>query len=251
MNIDWFTFAAQIFNFLVLVVLLRWLLYEPIIRAMEEREEKIANRLQEANRKREEAENRKSEYEQKTQEFDEQHEQRLNESRQEAEKQRRQLLDEAKQAVDAKRDEWNETLDREREDLVAEIRREAAHVGFRAARQTLSQLADTELEQRICQAFAERIEKLDKQQHDEISQQLDDGNTNCSVASQFDLSDECKERLRQAVNGTFEIDGDIRFEKSDELICGLELEIGGYSIGWNANGFLQDMERRLNEKMKL
>ena len=58
MKIDWFTFAAQMINFLVLVALLQWLLYGPIVRAMKKREEKIAGRLEQASWKREEAEER-------------------------------------------------------------------------------------------------------------------------------------------------------------------------------------------------
>ncbi len=56
MLIDWFTVFAQIINFLILVFLLKRFLYEPIISAMDEREEKIALRMQAAEQKRNEAE---------------------------------------------------------------------------------------------------------------------------------------------------------------------------------------------------
>ncbi len=48
MLINWFTVLAQIVNFLILVYLLKRFLYGPIIRAMQEREKKIARRLQDA-----------------------------------------------------------------------------------------------------------------------------------------------------------------------------------------------------------
>ena len=56
MLIDWFTVLAQIINFLVLVYLLKRFLYGRIIRAMDERERKIALRLEEAQGRKEEAE---------------------------------------------------------------------------------------------------------------------------------------------------------------------------------------------------
>ena len=49
MQIDWFTVVAQIVNFLTLVGLLKKFLYGPIIRAMDDRERRIASRLEEAN----------------------------------------------------------------------------------------------------------------------------------------------------------------------------------------------------------
>ena len=55
MLIDWFTVIAQIVNFLVLVYLLKRFLYKPIIKAMDGREQRIAGRLEEADKREEEA----------------------------------------------------------------------------------------------------------------------------------------------------------------------------------------------------
>ena len=50
MHIDWFVLAAQIFNFLVLVFALKYLLYDKILGAIDAREAKIALRFDEAER---------------------------------------------------------------------------------------------------------------------------------------------------------------------------------------------------------
>jgi dTDP-4-amino-4,6-dideoxygalactose transaminase len=47
MLIDWFTIAAQVLNFLILVWLMKRFLYKPIILAIEAREKKIAEELAE------------------------------------------------------------------------------------------------------------------------------------------------------------------------------------------------------------
>ena len=47
MEINWTTFTAQIINFLVLAWLLKRFLYGPIVRAMDKREQKLAERLDE------------------------------------------------------------------------------------------------------------------------------------------------------------------------------------------------------------
>ena len=48
MLIDWFTVAAQVANFLILVWLLKRFLYKPVLTAIDEREKRIADQLQEA-----------------------------------------------------------------------------------------------------------------------------------------------------------------------------------------------------------
>ena len=43
MTIDWFTFVAQIINFLILVALLKYFLYGRLVAAMDQRQQDILN----------------------------------------------------------------------------------------------------------------------------------------------------------------------------------------------------------------
>ena len=65
MQIDWFTVVAQIVNFLILAGLLAKLLYRPIVSAMQEREERIAARMQAAQEREQAAETARLDHEQK------------------------------------------------------------------------------------------------------------------------------------------------------------------------------------------
>jgi F-type H+-transporting ATPase subunit b len=51
MNIDWFTVAAQVINFVILVLLLKRFLYRPILHAIDERENRIASDIADAREK--------------------------------------------------------------------------------------------------------------------------------------------------------------------------------------------------------
>ncbi|MBU0908993.1 MAG: F0F1 ATP synthase subunit B, partial [Proteobacteria bacterium] len=62
MGIDWFTFCAQIINFLILVWLLKKVLYQPVLNAMAEREAKIAARLNDAAEQAAQAEHEKGKF---------------------------------------------------------------------------------------------------------------------------------------------------------------------------------------------
>lgn len=249
MDIDWFTFTAQIVNFLVLVLLLRWLLYGRIVDAMKKREEKIANRLKEADRKRTDAEEKAGRYEEKTRALEEEREKALEEARRDAQEERRRLVEEAREEVDRRRAEWKEAYRRERDDIVSEVRRQAGRMGLEAARRTLSQLADADLEERMCDAFATRLRELDDERREDIARQLGDGRGELSFRSAFDVPEERRERLREMVRETFGNDAEMTFETSADLICGLELHAGGYSFGWNVKEFLDDLELELGRRI--
>ena len=73
MLIDWFTVAAQVLNFLILVWLLKRFLYRPILDAIDAREKRIAlAELADAAAKRTEAEQERDEFQHKNAAFEQQ-----------------------------------------------------------------------------------------------------------------------------------------------------------------------------------
>ena len=60
MLVDWFTVAAQVVNFVILVWLLKRFLYQPILHAIDAREQRIALSLADAAAKEAEARTRRS-----------------------------------------------------------------------------------------------------------------------------------------------------------------------------------------------
>ncbi|MCF8123589.1 MAG: hypothetical protein K9K34_14360, partial [Desulfarculaceae bacterium] len=72
MLIDWFTVAAQVVNFLILVWLLKHFLYDRIIKAIDQREADIAARSEEAEAKQDAAARKESELAQRRRELEEQ-----------------------------------------------------------------------------------------------------------------------------------------------------------------------------------
>src|SRR5665647_3963698 len=70
MQINWFTVIAQIINFLILVWLLKRFLYKPILKAIDEREEKIAAQIKDAEAKDVAAKKEQAELQKKNETFD-------------------------------------------------------------------------------------------------------------------------------------------------------------------------------------
>ena len=174
----------------------------------------------------------------------------LNEARHEAHEEQQRLLKEAKQQIDRRREQWQDALLREQEDFLSDLRRQAGEMGLHVARRTLAQLADAELEQRMCDAFASRLGNLGDEQREEILRHLGNGEADMSVRSAFEISDDHRERLRSTIREMFDTNADVSFEQSADLICGLELDVGGYSFGWNVKDFLRDLEVDFYARLK-
>ena len=63
MLIDWFTVVAEVVNFLILMWLLQHFLYQPVLDAIDAREQRIANQMQAAEQAQANAAAERNEYE--------------------------------------------------------------------------------------------------------------------------------------------------------------------------------------------
>ena len=72
MQINWFTVIAQLFNFILLVWLMKRFLYAPILAAIDEREKKIKAQLNDAKAQKSEAKKEQEEFNAKNADFDQQ-----------------------------------------------------------------------------------------------------------------------------------------------------------------------------------
>jgi len=241
MPIDWFTVGAQVFNFLILVALLRIFLYRPILDAMDSREEKITSRLEEANRERDKAEEQRRELEQERKDFQENKDSLFAEAKEDAEKRRKQLVEEAREEADAAKEKWLGQVSEERDSFLQDLRLRVARETCSLGRKALADLADAKLEEQMTRLFLNRLEK-----ERETLGGTDAGH-GIVVRSAFDLPESVRDEVGKALKDLTGSDDEPHFETDDDLLCGIELTVGDRKIGWNVEDYLDDFEERLKE----
>jgi F-type H+-transporting ATPase subunit b len=245
MEFDLFTFIAQIVNFLILVALLRIFLYKRVIQAMDEREAKVAGRLQSAEEKEQAAEREAETYRKRKAELEDERDRLLEEARGEAAQRRRQLLEEAREEVDESRRQWHRGLEQQRERFLAVLRRRSGEEAQRVARRTLQDLAEEDLDRRIAGTFLKRLRKLGKEKREELEEMLGDSGR-AHLASAFDLPDTLREELKEELESIAGSEVELVHESSPDLIAGIELRVGARMIGFSVDQYLDDLEQRLN-----
>jgi len=243
--IDWFTIAAQIVNFLILIGLLWHFLYKPIARAMDQREQKIASQLKEAERRKADAEEEAEAYRRKREEFEQQHEQLLAQAKEDAAQRRKELTRQARAEVEAKKDEWRRAVEASQKAVLDDFRRRSAEQLCTATRQVLGALANVDLEAQVIDVFTERIRVLDKSDLEALQEAVRESNKPLVVRSAFDIPEDGRQQLHTAVRKQFDGDVAVRFEDSPDLICGIELRAGGHQISWSMDDYLSGVQEDL------
>ncbi len=160
MLIDWFTVGAQIVNFIILIYLLKRFLYKPILRAMDEREQKIAGRLQEAAKKRELAESEAVSLAEERRELENSREKMREDARAEIEQWRDEAMQQARNEVAETRRTWQDNLEREQNDFVRRLKAVLGRQVFRAAAKAMEDLVDEGLEGKLVETFAGKLPTL-------------------------------------------------------------------------------------------
>lgn len=243
MLIDWFTVVAQILNFLVLVWLLKRFLYQPIQRAIDQRERQIAERFAQAERKDAQAQREQTEFRQKNQDFDQMRAALIEQMEKEAKSRREQLLNEIRADSQALRNKLEEDLRNQQKNLETQIIDKIHREVFAIARRTLEDLAGATLEDRIVAVFIERLRNLGQEKIDLMRVQDHVSIQEVLVRTGFEPSIAQKEQVAEALRATFAKDAGILFSTSPELISGIQLIAGGHKLAWNIADYLGSLER--------
>ncbi len=245
MLINWFTVFAQVVNFLILVALLRWFLYQPILKVMQKRQTLIAERWQEAERVQAEAQQTLATYQHQQQALHQQQATWLAEARLAADQERQRLLAQVRQAIADQRAAWQTELHQEQAAFLRTLRQNVIHQTYAIARQALKDLANADLEAQLVQVFCDRLRQLEPPQHQAIAQT----NQPILIQSSFELPPDQSQQVIDALRTQFAIAQPIEFVTTANLFCGIEIKLAGQEIVWSFDTYLQTLEQRLSNAL--
>lgn len=250
MLIDWFTVGAQVLNFAILVWLMKRFLYKPVLDAIAAREARIAATLADADRKQAEAQHDRDEFQRKNDRFDSERAALLAQAGADAAVERERLMTAARAAADALAVKRQEALAGQAQSLSEALSRRAQTEVFAIARQTLADLADASLEASACGIFIERLRGLHGDDRDAFASALTASACKALVRSAFALPEPQRAAVRNAVNETFSIAAELRFDTAPDLVSGIELSAHGQKFAWSISDHLAALDRAVTELLR-
>ena len=251
MFLDWFTVTAQVVNFLILVWLLKRFLYRPVLRAIEEREKRIASQLRAADEKQQEARKELDQFRQKNESFGREREALLAGATSEAAAERRRLTEEARQEAEVLRGRLKEALRHERENLSRDLGNRTRQEVFAIARKALSDLAGASLEQRATEVFICRLRELNGEEKAKLTAYLQLSRHAVIVRSAFELPREQQTTVQRAITEMLGAEVQVQFETSAALVSGIELVTNGHKVAWSIDDYLGSLEKNVSEVLEM
>ncbi len=241
MLIDWVTVAAQVVNFLILVAILRFFLYDRIVAVMNRRRDAITAAFTQAGERERAAAAAEAAHATEVRRLQVEHQGRLDEMEAEVAATRRRLLTELREEIATLRGQWQIGLTEERGRLLDGIQVRVGEAVEDVARRALTSLAGVSLEERMIEAFLDRLSGAG-----EMAEAFGE---RIEVVTSFATGPEMRHRIQEALQRHLGEGRQYRFRRDRRLACGIELRSGGRSLGWSLDHYLNAIRDGFDEKL--
>jgi len=218
---------------------------------MNEREQKIAAKLNDADAAKQHSEQQALIHENKIQELEQVREKLVAEAKHDVQKWRDEQIQTARTDVEKTRKEWFAGLQREQEAFIQELQRRTADHAYDTARKILSELADVKLEEQVITVFLQKLKQLTPSAKQEIEKFLQESDDGGAIVTAFALSATQQTKITDAVKETFSVDTDYEFRFRPESLCGIELMVPGRKLSWTVNEALETLQEDLSGLLQI
>lgn len=243
MELSWSTFLLEIVNFLLLVWLLKHFFYRPLLDVIARRQQRIEERLADAQRERDEAAVLQHQFQQRLANWESEREKARETLHSELRAERAQRETELQDSIEQLRRRHEAIEQRQQRQLRQRIENQALEQGSTFATRLLEQAAGPELDTRLRQLLLQQLAALSPEQRDALREQLQSADTDANVHSAYELSEsECADITRSleqlaghSITCQFHIDA--------ALIAGVRITVGPWILASNVRDELQGFAR--------
>ncbi len=247
MKINWFTLIAQVINFIILMWLLKRYLYKPILKAIDDRENKIIAQLNDADAKKTEAKKERDEFTEKNESFNRQKDALMQKVIEESNTEAEKLKEQARTEANALKAKLEKSLQEEQESNHLDITKKIQQEVMRIAKKTLTDLSSVRLEDQIVNTFIKRINQLKENEKEQLISTLNLDDNPILIQSAFELSIEQQADIKKAVLNLTGNRNAFQFKIIQELIAGIELSTNGYKLSWSISEYLKSLEKNITK----
>lgn len=156
---------TQILNFIILLVVLRLLLYKPILGMLNSRKQKIQESLEYADNVKKQAAEQQKEFERKLEETRRETQAASQAAAQVGEKEREAILAQAREDARKLIEQAKGQIDYERKQMMADLHDEVVRLSLMAAQKVIGQSLDDQAHRQLVSDFIAQADKLDGNGH--------------------------------------------------------------------------------------
>lgn len=238
---------SQIVNFLILFAALYFLLWKRILRMLEERKQRIAQGLAEAEQARKDRERAEAEYQQRIERAEQDREEILAKAVGKGVQAKEEILAEARAEAERIIADARTELERDRQEMLAELRGQVASLAIAVSNKIIGETLDERRQRRLIDEFfsgirAGRVVVLDEE---EIEWAKRMGTMTAHITTALPLSTGEQETVASSLAAHLGERPELEFKVDPSILGGLVIQIGDRIIDGSVAGKLTALQKRL------
>ncbi|SMP52110.1 F0F1 ATP synthase subunit delta [Anoxynatronum buryatiense] len=244
MNINWFEIIAQMINFFILLFLLQKLFYKPVIKAMDDRQQRIRDNQTKSDEKMKKADELIETYHNNLAELEKEKDKQLEMAKQQAEEKKEELIAAYKEEAEQKRSDYMKEVEEEQERFIQDLRASLGHNAVKIAEHILGSFSKEKLSAKVYDSFMAKVAALDE---DILREDMASKEECIILISSEELSEQQKESLEKMLKekvGTYK---EIAYEVDEALIQGYELKLETLTVHTNVRKYLEEAEKNVQQ----
>jgi F-type H+-transporting ATPase subunit b len=232
-EIDWFTFALEIVNFLILVWILQRFLYKPILHTIARRKAAIEQTLSDAKTRQTEAEELERRYQDRLAVWEEDKAVLRAQAEAETETERARRLEALQQTLAQEREKHRALEQRQLSDQRHQLEQTALAQGAQFAEKLLARFAAPALEKQLVHMVLEDLSQLPDDLIQEARRAPPDAPMQVRITSAFPLPETGRNALAQRLRDLLGANCALTNDVDPQLLAGLRIAIGPWVVRAN------------------
>jgi len=247
LELNWSTFLLEIFNFLVLVWILKRFLYQPVLDVISRRRAAIENQLAEAEQHHVDADALKEQYEHRLADWEQERQKAMDKLLHEIEENRLQQLENLKTELAQEEEKNRVARSRQDKQVIREIEQRALQQGAEFASRLLAEAAGPELENRLFDLLLDDLSVMSADQISVLANKWGESPERILVTSAYPLADDKRHQLEDTLSRVTGLTVPVHYEQDAELLAGLNITIGAWVLQLNVRDELQGFTKFASE----
>jgi F-type H+-transporting ATPase subunit b len=244
MNINWFEIIAQMINFFILLFLLQKLFYKPVIKAMNDRQQRLMDNQKKSEEKMKKAAELIETYNQNLAELEKEKDRQLEMAKQQAQEKKEALIAAYREEAEQKRSDYLKEVDEEQERFIHDLGAALGNNAVKIAEHILGSFSEEKLSEKVFDSFIKKVEDIDE---DTLKEDIESKDERIILISSEELSDEQKEILEKVLTKKLDTFKEISYEVEEELIQGYELKLETLTVHTNVRKYLEEAEKNIQQ----
>ena len=251
MEFQWSTFILEIINFLILVWILKYFFYKPVLKIIEQRKAGIQNDLDEAQSLRDESYLLEQQYENRQQEWQQEKQLSRKKLHEELALERERLIKDLNYSLEQERQKSKVLEERQLNDTAKIAQQQVMNNGARFTAILLSRLVDSELgtalESRLFTLLLENLASLPEERLEMLRTAAVEKDQTVKIISSNELNPEDRKKLEDALYRVIETRQTYEYQQDPKLLAGLRIVLGSWILHANLQDELQMFSESLHE----